>query len=63
MVEIWIAEEFLNYLHPFLVSDIFQQKLTKHQFQVFFEIIQTYSSIHLRKELNITQFLENSPSV
>lgn len=63
MVEIWIAEKLFNYLHPFLFSDIFQQKLNKHQFQVLFEIIRTYSSIHLRKEFNITQFLHNYPSV
>jgi hypothetical protein len=47
MVEIWIAEELFNYLYPFLFSDIFQQKLTKHQFQVLFEIIKTYSFIYL----------------
>ncbi len=63
MVEIWIAEELFHYLHPFLFSDIFQQKLTKHQFQVLFEIIKNYSSIHFRKEFNITQFLDNYPSV
>lgn len=63
MVEIWIAEDLFHHLHPFLFSDIFQQKLNKHQFQVFFEIIKTYSSIHLRKEFNITQFLDNYPSV
>jgi hypothetical protein len=63
MVEIWIAEELFHYLHPFLFSDIFRQKLTKHQFQVLFEIIKTYTSIHLRKEFNITQFLDNYPSV
>ena len=63
MVEIWIAEDLFDYLHPFLFSDIFQQKLNKHQFQVLFEIIKTYSSIHLRKEFNITQFLDNYPSV
>ena len=28
-----------------------------------FEIIKNYSSIHLRKEFNITQFLDNYPSV
>ena len=63
MVEIWIAEDLFDYLHPFLFSDVFQQKLTKHQFQVLFEIIKTYSSTHLRKEFNITQFLDNYPSV
>ena len=55
MVEIWITEKLFNYLYPFLFSDIFQQKLTKHQFQVLFEIIKTYSSIHLTKESNIIQ--------
>ena len=63
MVEIWIAEELSHYLHPFLFSDVFRQKLTNQQFQVLFEIIKTYSSIHLRKEFNITQFLDNYPSV
>jgi len=63
MVEIWIAEDLFDYLHPFLFSDVFQQKLTKHQFHVLFEIIKTYSSIHLRKEFNITEFLDNYPSV
>lgn len=63
MVEIWIAEELFHYLHPFLFSDLFQQKLTSHQFQVLFEIIKTYSSIYLRKEFNIKEFLDNYPSV
>jgi hypothetical protein len=63
MVEIWIAEELFHYLHPFLFSDVFRQKLTNQQFQVLFEIIKTYSSIHIRKEFNITQFLDNYPSV
>jgi hypothetical protein len=62
MVEVWIAEELFNYLHPFLFSDLFQQKLTKHQFQVLFEIIKTYTSIHLRKEFNIQQFIHSYPS-
>lgn len=63
MVDIWIAEELFDYLHPFLFNDFFQQKLTKHQFQVLFEIIKNHSSIHLRKDFNITQFLDNYPSV
>ena len=62
MVEIWIAEDLFDYLHPFLFSDLFQQKLTKHQFQVLFEIIKTYSSIDLRKEFNIQRFIENYPA-
>lgn len=62
MVEIWIAEDLFDYLHPFVFSDLFQQKLTKHQFQVLFEIIKTYSSVHLRKEFNIQKFIENYPA-
>ena len=49
MVAVWLAEELFDYLHPFLFSDIFQQKLNKYQFQVLFKIIKTYSSINLRK--------------
>jgi hypothetical protein len=50
MVEIWIAEALFNYLHPFLFHDCFQQKknLTKHQFQVLFEVIKVYNYIHIR---------------
>ena len=32
IVKIWIAEELFDYLHPFLFSDFFNEKLTKHQF-------------------------------
>jgi hypothetical protein len=63
MVEIWIAEELFDYLHPFIFYDFFHQKLTKHQFQVLFEIIKNFSSIYFRKEFNITQFLDNYPAV
>ena len=63
IVEIWIAEDLFDYLHPFLFSDIFRQKLNKHQFQVLFDILQTYSSNDIRKEFNISQFLDNYPSV
>jgi len=43
MVEIWLAQELFDYLQPFLFSDVFRQKLNKHQFQVLFKIIKTYS--------------------
>lgn len=68
IVGVWMAEELFYHPHPFLFTDYFRTKLTKHQFQVLFEIIQRYSftdirSIHLRKEFNIAQFLDNYPSV
>ena len=63
IIEIWIAEELSGYVHSFLFFNLFQQKLNKQQFQILFEIIKTYSFIDLRKEFNITQFLNNYPSV
>nr|ULD16200.1 hypothetical protein [Cylindrotheca closterium] len=63
MIEIWIAENLFDYLHPFLFSDMFKKNLNKQQFQVLFEIIKTYSSTDIRKEFNISKFLENYPSI
>ena len=62
-VEIWIAEELFDYLHPFLLTNIFQTKLTRDQFQVLFEVIQIYSSNDIRKEFHFSTFLDNYPSV
>jgi hypothetical protein len=57
-VEIWIAEELFDYLHPFIFSDLFETKLSSHQFQVLFEIIKVYSSNDIRKEFHISTFLD-----
>jgi len=56
-VEIWIAEELFDYLHPFLLTNIFQTKLTRDQFHVLFEVIQVYSSNDIRKEFHFSTFL------
>ena len=60
-VEIWIAEELFDYLHPFIFSDLFETNLSRHPFQVLFEIIKVYSSNDIRKEFHIQQFLDNYP--
>lgn len=62
-VEIWIAEELFDYLHPFLFQDFFSKKSTKDQFQVLFELIKVYSSSDIRKEFHIQHFLDNYPSI
>ena len=62
-VEIWIAQELFDYLHPFLFQDLFYKKLTKDQFQVLFEVIKVYSSSDIRKEFHIQNFLDNYPSI
>ena len=62
-VEIWIAEELFDYLHPFLFQNLFDKKLTKDQFQVLFQVIKVYSSSDKRKEFHIQNFLDNYPSI
>jgi hypothetical protein len=62
-VEIWVAEELFDYLHPFIFSDLFETNLSRHQFHVLFEIIKAYSSNDIRKEFHIQQFLDNYPFV
>ena len=62
LAEIWMAEELFTYLHPFLFNDFFQDKLTKYQFQVLFEIVKVFSSSNVRKEFNIQQFIHSYPS-
>ena len=56
---IWIAEEFFSYLHPFSFPDLFKKKLTNDQFQVLFKIVKIFISNSARKEFNIQQFLDS----
>jgi hypothetical protein len=62
LVDLWIAEELFDYLHPFIFSDFFNKKLTMDEFQVLFEIVKTFSSSNIRKEFNIQEFLHSYPS-
>jgi len=61
-VDIWIAEELFDYLHPFIFPDLFKAKLPSYQFQVLFEVIKVYCSNDTRKEFKIQTFLESYPS-
>jgi hypothetical protein len=49
VAEVWIAEELFYYAHPFLFPDLLKRKLTKHQFEVQFHVIQVFSSIDIEK--------------
>jgi hypothetical protein len=60
--EVWIAEDLFYYVHPFVLPDLFQTKLTKHQFQVQFYIIQTFSSVGIQKTFYLKKFLQAYPS-
>jgi len=61
-VDIWIAEELFDYLHPFIFPDLFKTKLPSHQFQVLFEVIKVYCSNDIRKQFHIQQFLDSYTS-
>lgn len=60
--EVWIAEELFYYAHPFLFPDFFQKKLTKHQFEVQFHVIQIFASKDLEKVFFIKDYFKNYPS-
>jgi hypothetical protein len=62
LVDLWIAEELFDYLHPFLFSDFFNEKLPMDEFQVLFEIVKIFSSSNTRKEFNTQEFLHSYPS-
>jgi len=55
-------EKGLGFVHPFVLPDLFQTKLTKHQFQVQFYIIQTFSSVGIQKTFYLKEFLQAYPS-
>jgi hypothetical protein len=63
VAEVWISEELLNYTHPFLLPDFFQQKRTKDKFKVRFKITQVFSSINIVKKFFIQEFLDSYPSI
>ena len=61
--EVWIAEELFYYAHPFFFPDFFQQKLTKHEFEVLFKVIQTFTSEeNLEKVFSIKDYFKNYQS-
>ena len=61
-VEVWIAEELFYYAHLFVLPDLFQRKLTKHQFEVQFHVICTFSSLDIQKIFYFEEFLQAYPS-
>ena len=61
-VEVWIADELFYYAHPFVLPDLFQRKLTKHQFEVQFHVIRTFSSLDIQKTFYLKEFLQAYPS-
>ena len=46
---VWIAEELFRYSHPFILSNLITKKLTKHEVEVQFKVIQIFSSVNIAK--------------
>lgn len=44
------------YAHPFLLPDLLKRKLTKHQFEVQFKVLQVFSSVDIEKHFSIEEF-------
>jgi len=63
IANVWIAEELFYYAHPFLFPDLLKRKLTKHQFEVQFKVIQVFSSVDIEKHFSIEEFFHQYPSV
>jgi len=63
VANVWIADEFFYYAHPFLLPDLLKRKLTKHQFEVQFKVIQVFSSVDIEKHFYIDEFFHHYTSV
>ena len=61
IAKVWIAEELFYYAHPFIFPDLLKPKLTKHEFEVQFQVIQVFSSVDLEKTFSIKEFFQNYP--
>ena len=61
--KVCLVEELFYYEYPFCLPDFFQQKLTKHQFEVRVKVFKTFSSINIEKVFLIKEFFQNYRSI
>ncbi len=57
--EIFIADNLYNYWLPYIIPDIFNSKLSKHEFDVRFKILESFLTQGIRKKLDINKFFSN----
>lgn len=48
-----------RYSHPFILPNLITKKLTKHEVEVQFKVIQVFSSVNIAKTFWIKDFLED----
>ena len=56
---VWISEELFRYSHPFILPNLITKKLTKHEVEVQFKVIQVFSSVNIAKTFWIKDFFED----
>ena len=56
---VWISEELFRYTHPFILPNLITKKLTKHEVEVQFKVIQVFSSVNIAKTFWIQDFFED----
>lgn len=56
---VWISEELFRYSHPFILPNLINKKLTKHEVEVQFKVIQVFSSVNIAKTFWIKDFFED----
>jgi len=61
--KVCLVEELFYYKYPFCLPDFFQQKLTKHEFEVRVKVFKTFSSINIEKVFLIKDFFLNYRSI
>lgn len=59
MGRVWISEELFRYSHPFILPNLITKKLTKHEVEVQFKVIQVFSSVNIAKTFWIKDFFED----
>ena len=57
--KVWISEELFSYSHPFILPNLISKKLTKHEVEVQFKVIQVFSSVNIAKTFWIKDFFED----
>jgi hypothetical protein len=63
IIKIWMAEELFFYLSPFLLPNLFEQKVTEDDLEVQNHILQVFTSQSLEKKFLIQEFLTSYSAV
>ena len=54
-----VTEELFRYSHPFILPNLITKKLTKHEVEVQFKVIQVFSSVNIAKIFWVKDFFED----